>query len=260
MEHFQNTLTCLEFQLDEHHEQFDTLYGHLSIEEIEAIEDSIGFSNWQPLIDFESTLNFTSRRSIIEDAILDWEANTSLGFDDDPDNLDGWSDEFRTLLNYDLEVMIDTQIYNYDFDNLDDSLTSNEANLRSECRWYGKKITHHHFQNNSRTIKLKTTFYGGFIMNKIKCKVVHYKNKKRKRAPISAQVGAWVVDIHCRELETMGNTKGTKKRRWRRVVDRKYEPVIQGRFGECSVVGGTNVDYGNHYFCHKNWGPNCTCF
>lgn len=51
VEHFRNTLECLEAQINTHNEQFDEAYGQYDEDELEIIEDELNFNEDQPLVD-----------------------------------------------------------------------------------------------------------------------------------------------------------------------------------------------------------------
>lgn len=57
--------------------------------------------------------NYSSRRAYIENQVVTWLNNTNIVWQNAPDELDGLSEELRTLLNIDGKVYIGGQIYNY---------------------------------------------------------------------------------------------------------------------------------------------------
>lgn len=111
IDHFIETETYLNDQLENWDNNFLTDYGHLDDDSLGTVEDSLGYNDEQPLEDLEISLGFNSLRKKIlleEDA---WLATEGEIIDDDPDNHYIVDEVIRTLLNENAEVKIEGSIY-----------------------------------------------------------------------------------------------------------------------------------------------------
>lgn len=110
-EHFDYVYGCLETAYENHQDDFETAYGYLDEDDYEDMIVSLGWVDEQPLIDFESTTNFTSYRKHfvgLEDA---WLAAGASG--PNPWLDDVFVDEvLATMFNQDGAAMVgDTIVY-----------------------------------------------------------------------------------------------------------------------------------------------------
>ncbi len=247
--HFENCVQCLEDLLENHLSGFENTYINASAEELDSIAEAIGFDYFDPLVIFENSLNFTSRRSVIEDQIVSWLDQDSLSFDwnDDPDELDDFSEEERTLMSDQGLVKIGQNIINvFEMDNY----YSNQAMMMG-CFFSDKTKDYFYPSNNRRVkVKLKNTSYPWKA--KIKSKIVHYKKKRgkwrRRRADLRAQCSGVITLSDCTPAAEHGNVKNWKKRR-----SRKAKSVIWG--SESWNKHQDNNQWGN--LCvYNNW----TCY
>jgi|AntDeeMinimDraft_5_1070356.scaffolds.fasta_scaffold73227_1 hypothetical protein len=55
---FEDTYNMLENQMEAHDDAFVAQYDHLTLDELDAMEDSTGFVDNQPLLDFEAQYGF----------------------------------------------------------------------------------------------------------------------------------------------------------------------------------------------------------
>ena len=91
---------------------FVSEYSTLDEDELNDMEDLVGFNYLQPYIDFEDDLNFSSLRAKVEADIQTWLDNGGSE-SDDPDNHFIGDDLARTILNEQAEVMIGGSIYKF---------------------------------------------------------------------------------------------------------------------------------------------------
>lgn len=240
-DHFRGVLECLEYQVDLHNDEFEAQHTALSDDEIDSVADSLNFDDWQPLVDFEQRFSFGSRRKFIEDKILLWLDNPVLDTLNDPDELDGLSEELRTLLNVNGEVVIGKETINY---------LVEESTERATCFIYKRKADY--FDNpwdNKHRIKLKAVAHSYPWKMKIKSKVVNYKKKnngnwKRSRTRLYIAVSALVRDTDCNFPLRAGLTNGPKRRKSLKAKQVVWWPPAWPRFKRGEVSGYTTVGDG----------------
>lgn len=109
--HFIETETYLNDQLENWDNTFLDIYGHLDDDSLGTVEDSLNYNNEQPLEDLEISLGFNSLRKNILIEENDWLASEGEIIDDDPDNHYITDEVIRTLLNVNAEVKIEGSIY-----------------------------------------------------------------------------------------------------------------------------------------------------
>lgn len=109
METVKHTLKELENEVEKYEKAFVGRYRDVDDEELDKIEQEIGYDRNKPLKDFDNNLRFSSS----EAAYLKAEARylKHMHDKDDPNNNFIGDDEERTLLNACNEVMIDGTIY-----------------------------------------------------------------------------------------------------------------------------------------------------
>lgn len=111
---FEATIDMLDAQVDAHEDSFVIPNDHLSEDDLNDLEESSGFEEDQPLIDFENSHEFKSLRSVLraaEDDWLDQSDQPGWSYDDDPDNTALIFGTERTFYNPQNEVMICSYIF-----------------------------------------------------------------------------------------------------------------------------------------------------
>jgi hypothetical protein len=224
MDHFRKTLTCLENELESHNLSFDQAYSSTPTEQLDNIADNIGFDDWKPLVEFEQLFNYSSRRAYIENQVVTWLNNTNIVWQNDPDELDGLSEELRTLLNIDGKVYIGGQIYNYIPSDESVEITVNNLQVASSlmapdsCYRFRRKVEFFPYGTSpSKKFKLKTIAYSYPWKVKQKVKLVNFKQRsngtwRRSRTEISVNVQGFVRDADCNFPLQTGATNGPRRR------------------------------------------------
>lgn len=237
---FQATLACLENQVDAHNDAFETQNANLTDDEIDALEEKIGFDDWKPLVDFENRFRFASRRAYIESQIVNWLNNPTFDEKTDPDEQDGLSEELRTLLNVKGEVLIGEEVYNF-------LNGGSGVQNRDDCFRIKWKSNYFPYDGGNKRFKVKASAYSYPWKKKIKSKVVNYKKKgsgwKRARTRIFVQVGGFVRDADCNFPLQDGAFKGPKRRKTLKTKSVYWMPVSWVKFKKNEIGGfGTVTD------------------
>ena len=116
VDHYESTASDLERQLEEHDDAFLAEHDQMDLEgeELDSIEEVVGFVAHQPLINFENYYNIpaTMRQDYVvaEEAWLD---NEELDMEKDPDLTYCFSEAEMTLLNPEGEVKMGDKIYKF---------------------------------------------------------------------------------------------------------------------------------------------------
>lgn len=242
MEHFVATLECLELELEEHNQNFENQYAHLSDDEYNAFAENIGFNDFLPLEEFEQSLNFSSRREFIEEKIQAWLDTDNLDLENDPDDLDDFSVELRTLLSVKGEVVIGGKTINF-LSEIDDTKTDN-------CRLYKKDKNWTNFDNNRKKFKLKVVAVSlpMKIKQKAKVKVIKQRNGrgwKRYRTNLFVQVGGFVRDFDCNFPLATGAVKGVHRRAELKAKRVNWDPPTRAKYKSREIFGFCDLpDYG----------------
>jgi hypothetical protein len=118
---YQNTLAYLEQQYEDHDNGFLATWGHLSDDDLDDMEESLGFNDQLPMEEFEATYEFYSLRAELhtaEEAWLDQSDQPGWSWNNDPTAnafIDGIE---QTLWNPYNEVIICDFLYKYIEDGL----------------------------------------------------------------------------------------------------------------------------------------------
>jgi len=112
VETFLTTLDELESNVERHDDAFLVIYGHLSDDDLDEKEDSVGFDEDKPLKDFENAFpGFNSLRKNLRLKEEEWLSNEELDDKNDPDNHYIFDDELRTVVNTLGNVKIGDKLY-----------------------------------------------------------------------------------------------------------------------------------------------------
>lgn len=221
--HYHNVIYCLDNAVEEHNELVDNLAAnsHLEGDELEEYVDhyvdSIGYNDWQPLVDFESEFDeFNPRRVYIEELVVNWLANSdtsNINWDLDPDNRDYLSDVERSLVNENGYVKIGTSIIN---------MVDNASQTGPDCFIYKRKKEFSNYTHNGKK-RIKHKYESTIIPYIIpllairtKSVVVHYKRKGirwvRSRALMSVKNIIETADYDCFDQLPLQKSSGIKYR------------------------------------------------
>lgn len=141
-EHYINVMETLETMVEDHDDIFLGQYDYLNDDDLEQVEEQLGHSELQPLIEFENQLNFCSLRAMLhnlEEIWLNQQPNGSQLINSPEETYLDIDDEFESaLLNEQAEVIIGRNLYKYyeggyiiiDFTNITD-LTGALTDLNS---------------------------------------------------------------------------------------------------------------------------------
>lgn len=114
METFLNVIESLEEQTEKYDDEFLEEWGHLKGDDLDDLEDEIGYDPDQVFIDFESQFSkFTSLREITRAKELEWLDNEELDDENDPDDHYIFDDEVRTVVNGLGNVKIGDLLYHF---------------------------------------------------------------------------------------------------------------------------------------------------
>lgn len=235
--HFQNAVTYLEDQIENHIDNFVTTYDHLDDDQLFDKEQELNFSDFKPAEDFENMKGFSSRRAFVENAIKDWLNNAVLDDANDPDDWDDWDDldeEMRTFFNEDGNVKIGGDIYH-----MDDFLGV-EGTLNDGCKRHRVEKTIVDYTNKKR-FKIRVAATSGPLRLVIKTKVVSQRKKWgvwwRFKTNVFASVGGSISDDNCLGGIGVAALRGPKKRRRIKAKHVDWDPETWHKFKSGYVSG-----------------------
>jgi len=177
---------------ENHLSSFNEAYPDLNNEQLDLKEEEIGFETYAPLIEFETLLNFNSRRAHIESNIIQWLDQLEINLEDNPNRADTFSPEFRTIMNLNGKVKIGTEIV--------DLLETRSSN---SCWFYNKKYYDQNVNNNNNKFEVFLEHDSWPWLLKVHGEVTYFKRKnngrwKRSRAELSINVAGRANDEECR--------------------------------------------------------------
>ena len=233
---FTNVMHCLEQQVDDHGEAFDSQTDGMTDDQATTYAESIGFDEDQPLVNFENGLGFYSLRTKIAADLVQWLNNPVLDDNTDPDNHVIIDDVLRALLNPAGRVKVGSTVY--DFTDLNSVNIPRPEGL-FECWMFGKNRNRKNYDNGKKQLRVKTSLVGvpfaGFSSAKTKGVSYKFVNSKWKRhfTDLHLQLNGGARDFSCDGIATIGLAKSRKKR-----------SKITGRFESFEV---------NNYSSHPYW-------
>ncbi len=205
--HFNKVVICLETRVDNYNDDFEAAHPNTTDEEIEAIIDSLGWNEDQPLLDVEAGLGFMSLRRSIESQMDIWLNNSVLDPSTNPDDHIITDEETRSLLTPDCKAMIGGQVIDFCTPPSGNTLEGGEVSDRSisacslvdgGCCWWGKDKANFYYDNDTKQyfvyVTLRTNI-SGFpnyaYVSQAKGKVLSCKreNGKWKRYRTNLRVG-----------------------------------------------------------------------
>ncbi len=114
VETFVKVIDDLELQTEEHDDKFLKEWGHLEGDELDDMEDKLGYNPDQVLIDFEKQFSgFSSLRKKLRAEEEKWLNNEELDDKNDPDEHYIFDDEVRTVVNELGNVKIGNLLYHF---------------------------------------------------------------------------------------------------------------------------------------------------
>lgn len=259
MDHFEKCAICLEYEYDLYNDQYDSQYPEATAEELDALDSINNFNQWEPFLQFENSLYFSSLREKVENEHTQWLESTpaeSIDFANDPDSIPVFRQSIRALLNeagYS-KVGQDT-ISVEDWQN---------KSIWDECGFL--RTSWYTYDSNDdpaladRKIKMKVRVKSGVVNSNLVGEIKHYRKiggkYKARRAKLKVQVTGTSFNGDCEIMPQVWNKlKGYRKRRnlqvnsyiwllWREaLVDRSDPRWIQER---CVAHGFWEND--NNYY------------
>lgn len=243
MQQFQDVYNCLDQANETWNDNFEAAHSSLSDDDYNAYCDSVGFEEDQPLIDFESALNFYSYRKYMSGLEDTWLANGADSASD-PENGDVLEDDIlATMFSYDKAVMINDTIYWIDNDGTMYLVTNGDCALlaqlqadpvvvsahnpkritifptkttNSECRhWDGKGDWNYYA--SAKKYKWKTSFRYYPWGTSIKGKVKSYKKKngnwKKWKTDLEVNPYGTHYDYNCAESASYNVDKQKRRKK-----------------------------------------------
>ncbi len=215
--HFEDVVERLKAAQENHLYSFEEIYQGLTNEELDAKEEEIGFIYYQPLINFEDELNFSSLRAKVELEILDWLDNSNLDMSASPNRRHSHSVEVRTLLNEEYEVKIGNEVISlFPLDNYDKENTPSK--MMDDCfRWKKRFFDDQYNSGNNKYEAFLEHDSWPFVL-KAHAEITNFKRKsngkwKRARADLYVDVEGRIYDSECRYEGLNYFKKDSKKRK-----------------------------------------------
>ncbi len=234
VEHFQAVLNYLENRVDSYNDSFSLANWHLTDQQFNEYADLHSFDEYYPLVDFENSLGFYSRRKFIEDKIDVWLNNPTLNLNNIPHRLDNLDKITRTLLDQNGTVIIGNQIINF--------LSGIENN---KCYRNRAGVTTGYYANNNKLFILQAKASSSPLVVTVSSEVDNYKKVGnrwvRESTMIFMQVSGFVRDDMCNSPLPTGVTNGPSRRRSLSATRRTWFPPVWARFKDNEVVGFTTV-------------------
>lgn len=242
MQQFQDVYNCLDQAYETWNDNFESLHSSLSDDDYNAYCDSVGFEDDQPLIDFESALNFYSYRKYMSGLETTWLANGADSASD-PENGDVLEDDIlATMFSYDQAVMINDTIYWIDKNGNMYEVTNGDCNLlaqlqadpagvsanntritifpttttNSECRhWDGKGAWNPYATDKKYKWKMSFRYYpwGTSIKSKIKSYKKKSGNWKKWRTGLEVTPYGTHYDYNCSESASYYTDKQKRRKK-----------------------------------------------
>lgn len=106
-------IAYLEYKYDQYSDAFATQYPNLTPDQFADVEESVGFNDDQPYIDFENMYGISSLRALISTLEQNWLLTTAGDETAGPDPDDSYMDDYemRTLVNSDGYIKVGTIYY-----------------------------------------------------------------------------------------------------------------------------------------------------
>ncbi len=248
--HVRQVVTCLDEMLETYNDLYDNKFSHLTIEELDSLDESLRFDENFILQHFADQYQFLSAHSITAEAVNEWLDTEDPDWDNDPEDQYPIGDYFRAIVDQDCEVYIDGELFDL-CEESNSSFKRKENKITRTCWWEGnggncclRGSGKQYFEYNSggNRVKVKIYYAGGIFLSKTVGKIVHYKRKrrrwKRSRANLSVRAAGQLRDVSCTVRGQIGKVKTTKRRKERKVQMIEWGAILKlVRSGDLSVVG-----------------------
>lgn len=256
--HHERIYNCLEYRKEKHMVTFENATVGMSPSQIDNYEEMTGWDENQPLIDFENSLGFSSRRKLVESQIVAWLENSigDLDLDQDPDDSDYLDEELRTLLTHDGKVSVGGQILdylegaNFTSDEVGNSSFSSSS-VVTPCLPFRKKKDDEEYVDELKKIKVKVRTAHWPWLGKSLSKIINFKRKnnggwKRDRATLRASLGGQFRKSDCEDNIPAGAFKSFKFRKKRKVKFHiwgmnEWTSAFQGEVSGCGEIQDANL-------------------
>lgn len=173
--HYRNTLECLTIAYEAYNDSLNGVYGHLTDEQYEIVEERLGLDEDKPLKDFETRFRFFSLRADIDAKERRWLMSNELDMQNDPDDHPLLDDVERTLVNPAGLVKIGDQVY--DLSGIQPATGTEASRVFDECNFIGDEKRIFPYNNGANRFKVKVSFYNTVLYFAARSKVVNYKRK-----------------------------------------------------------------------------------
>ncbi len=273
---FEQTIVYLEEALDAHEEAFVTQYENYSNDELDSLETVVGFNSQQPLINFENDHNFQfSLRKEYNYLEEEWLNNEELNPNTDPDVIIPFDEILQTLLNDNMEVMIEGKVFSLgkrgkdyeisgDFENSltainDDTVLENDPNIKSyeyvvygepQCKSYKGQNFWHTYAYNKK-VKKRIAIRSVPFLCKTKAKVISYKKRRNRwrkhRITLGVSLQTSLKDNNCSYTARQGWKNKSRKRRKSRTAR-----MWDNGFGYALKAQNASSVYGHFYYAGNN--------
>ncbi len=202
--HFNKVVICLEARVDQYNDDFEAAHPNTTDEEIEAIIDSLGWNEDQPLIDLENSLHFNSLRRSIEGQMDVWLNNSVLDPATNPDDHIITDEETRSLLTPDCKVLIGGQVVDFCLPDAINTLNGEDSEgargvCIGGCCFWGNRNADLDFDNGTHKIIVYVSLHNKLgVTAKAKGKVIACKKEngkwKRWRTDLRITVGGAIFN------------------------------------------------------------------
>lgn len=152
VEQFKTTLAYLESQVKKNNQAFTNQHPSLNDVDFTKALDAANFNEFQPLIDFEQKLAYTSLRNVVEAKMPEWLSKPILDMATYPRRVSVIGQELRTLVNKDYKVKIGGEILDFGVKNLDDAKNRGTANSRFSCGMMGVGASVSRFDSDTKRV------------------------------------------------------------------------------------------------------------
>lgn len=250
-EHYENVYLLLEELVDKHNDAFLEKYGHLNDDDLNEMEEAIGFDEFKPLRELEEKIGFlNSMRITYAIAEEEWLNNEFLDPETDPSNQYGFCELEMVLLNDLGEVKIGESLYKFSNDGYvkftdgdlsklaryssDDMEVLNESNVVSylyydcfksssdddepNCKGWRSYTDSDEYDIKKKKVKFRVYFRAMTTRVVAKSKIWSYKRKsngkwRRHRMSLGVANQCYIYDNDCESLKWQAWSGWKEKRR-----------------------------------------------
>jgi hypothetical protein len=268
---FRATLESLEEQSEQYNDAWLDAHAELTEEELETLEEQIGFSEDQVYIDFENSFGHASLRAEIEARVEVWLDTQEPDWENSPEDHFILDQGMRTIMTPDAAFMIGTSIYlaadegityeitDGDFNTLDllianmlDPYTASnvvvygadddsvKTKTAMGCKWWASKNNYVVYSGGSRRFKATSRWRGWPWFARASAKTTSYKRKngkwKRHRTWLEAYVAGSASGDQCETSSPFSYKYKKKKRRCLKATRTIWGVGLTLRIG-CNYIG-----------------------